>query len=129
MSSNKFSSSQNSHSKGVLAEDIACNYLSSLGYSIAAKRYKTKHGEIDIIAIDRNTLVFAEVKCRKNNETHEVLSKKQMQRIANASMQYLIDNSINLEHDCRFDFIFINLADSLSKQSPKIEHITNAWWE
>ena len=50
---------------GKLGEDKACEYLSGLGYEILDRNYETYSGEIDIVARENGTLVFAEVKTRK----------------------------------------------------------------
>ncbi len=48
------------------AEDRAAEYLRSLGYIILTKRFRAKGGEIDIIALEGDTLVFVEVKFRRS---------------------------------------------------------------
>lgn len=49
---------------GTLGEDIACDFLSKKGYTILQRNFKARYGELDIIAIETNTLVFIEVKTR-----------------------------------------------------------------
>lgn len=49
---------------GKNGEDIACTYLKKQGYKILERNFRTRNGEIDIIALDNNTLVFIEVKTR-----------------------------------------------------------------
>ena len=50
---------------GRLGEDIACNFLEKLGYKILAKNYRySRFAEIDIVAKDKDTIVFTEVKTR-----------------------------------------------------------------
>lgn len=56
--------SETSKSKGTQAEDQAAQYLLSLGYTLITRRFKTRHGEIDLVALDGETLVFVEVKYR-----------------------------------------------------------------
>ena len=53
---------------GEIAEDMACDYLSGLGFEIIARNYKTKWYEIDIIAKRKKVLHFVEVKYRKTQE-------------------------------------------------------------
>lgn len=50
-----------------LGEDIATNYLQKKGYRILERNFRKGYGEIDIIAVKDNTLVFVEVKTRKSN--------------------------------------------------------------
>ena len=53
---------------GKTGEDLAAAELERRGYAIVARRYRTKHGEIDIVARDRDTVVFVEVKARATAE-------------------------------------------------------------
>ena len=53
---------------GKFGEDIAGKFLENIGYKIIDKNFKTKFGEIDIIAKDKNTFVFIEVKTRNSDE-------------------------------------------------------------
>ena len=52
---------------GKLGEDIACSFLEKNGYSVAARNYTVRGGEIDIVAYDGEHVVFVEVKCREND--------------------------------------------------------------
>lgn len=118
--------SENNRSKGTKAEDIAANYLESIGYSILKRNFHFgKAGELDIICKDKNTIVFIEVKSRTNFEFGDpVLSMtpskiKSVRRIAEA---YLYVNKIeNIE--CRFDFVGIDLR----MPKAEINHIVNAF--
>ena len=51
---------------GKMGEDLACAELGRRGYAILARRHRTRHGEIDIIARDGATTVFVEVKARRH---------------------------------------------------------------
>lgn len=53
--------------KGTQAEDQAAQYLLELGYTLITRRFKSRHGEIDLIALDGEALVFVEVKYRENS--------------------------------------------------------------
>jgi putative endonuclease len=50
--------------RGAAGEDAAARMLAALGYEIVERNFRTKFGEIDIVAIDRDTLVFCEVRAR-----------------------------------------------------------------
>ena len=52
---------------GKLGEDKACEYLRQHGYKIIERNFRKGYGEIDIVALDKNTLVFIEVKTRTSN--------------------------------------------------------------
>ena len=51
-----------------LGEDKACEYLKKLGFKIIERNFRKGYGEIDIVAIDKDVLVFVEVKTRTSNE-------------------------------------------------------------
>lgn len=52
--------------QGKYGEDLACEYLKEKGYKIIERNFRIRGGEIDIIAIDRDTLVYIEVKARSS---------------------------------------------------------------
>jgi putative endonuclease len=77
------------------------------GYRILARRYKTKLGEIDIIAKKNKNLIAFEVKARKNGVFNtEMVSKKQLKRIENAMNVFLTKNSIYVDYNILFGIIF-----------------------
>lgn len=53
------------YAKGVMGETAACGYLTQRGLSPIARRYRSPYGEIDLILLDGDILVFAEVKTRE----------------------------------------------------------------
>lgn len=53
---------------GKLGEELAAKYLTKLGYKIIEKNFRIRGGEIDIIALDGNTLVYIEVKTRSSHQ-------------------------------------------------------------
>lgn len=115
------STSKNSnHSNGVEAEATACHFLQQNGFEIVAQRYKTKFGEIDIIASKGNLLAFVEVKKRKNFGEDDPISQTQKKRIINAALQYLSDNPKNNEVDMRFDSILVDSKNA-------VNHIEDSW--
>lgn len=76
---------------GKSAEDRAANYLLGMGYTLITRRFKSTRGEIDIIALDQETLVFVEVKYRALG--HESAAKAvgwtKQQRFHQAVKEYL----------------------------------------
>ncbi|MDG1438350.1 MAG: YraN family protein [Emcibacteraceae bacterium] len=78
------------YKRGHFAEQLAAIFLMLKGYTIVARRYKTKVGEIDLIAKKKNVTIFCEVKARKTTEIAlESLSHKQKMRIRNAAEYYM----------------------------------------
>ncbi|MFN4215792.1 MAG: YraN family protein [Brevinematales bacterium] len=99
----------NTLSIGKWAEEQAASYLESQGITILAKNYRTKEGEIDIIAIDGSTLVLIEVKCRKatQREWCEVaISPKKIKRILKTAERYIEENKIPFQ-EMRVDVIWL----------------------
>lgn len=93
---------------GLSAERRACLYLSAKGYRILARRYRTPHGEIDVVAKRRATLVFAEVKARNTlDDAAYSVTSRQRQRIAAAASLWLAAHPDHANLDCRFDVILI----------------------
>lgn len=106
---------------GALAEWFVALYLCCKGYRILARNYRCKVGEVDIIAVRCNVVVFFEVKARRHLDSSlELVSFHQQQRIVRAS-QFFISSKKHY-HSCqqRIDLIIVC---SLFK----LKHIQNAW--
>jgi len=95
---------------GRSGEDLAVAELEHLGYAILARRYRTRYGEIDIVADDGGTLVFVEVKARataRYGSAAEAVTGRKQRRIAAMALDYLARQ--HLEHvPCRFDVVAID---------------------
>jgi putative endonuclease len=95
---------------GLHGEDLACKELERRGYSIVARRYRTKHGEIDIIARDARCLVFIEVKARQDRnfgDPEESVTLRKQQQMVWMATDYLT-RYVPGEVACRFDVVAIN---------------------
>lgn len=91
---------------GNYSEKLARIFLILKGYKILTHNYKSKFGEIDVIALKSQTIVFIEVKARKKDELIEtILRKKQLNRIKNAAEYFIAQNPEYQNFDIRFDFI------------------------
>ena len=113
----------NNIEKGRLGEEIALKYIISKGGTIVEKNYRTKMGEIDLIARRTGELVFIEVKSRSNinyGYPCEAVNYKKKRKITNVAKYYILDNSLE-DISVRFDVIEIYLTDK------KINHIVNAF--
>jgi putative endonuclease len=90
---------------GLSAESRAAAYLMMKGYRILAKRFRTPHGEIDIVAQRRNLIAFVEVKARASlDEAAYAVTPRQQQRIINAAQGWLAEHA---EFELRFDAMLI----------------------
>lgn len=97
---------------GRRAEDLAARYLERQGLTIVARNYRTRQGEIDIVARDEGTLVFVEVRMRSRTgfggAAASVTAAKRERWIA-ASLAYLAQ--LGREPPCRFDAILLDGLD------------------
>ncbi len=90
----------------MLAERLAALLLRLKGYRIVSARYRVPVGEIDIIARRGKTIVFVEIKQRQEiSMALESLRPKQHRRIVRAAEQWLYENELPLDTDCRFDML------------------------
>src|SRR5438552_18642096 len=93
---------------GLSAESRAAAYLMAKGYRILAKRFRTPHGEIDIVARRRNLVAFVEVKARASlGEAAFAVTPRQQARIINAAQAWLVAHPEHAEFELRFDAILI----------------------
>ena len=112
--------------KGKEGEDIAADWLASRGYTIVARNYRQRFGEVDIIASQDEYLVFIEVKARKSDQYGSPLEavtyrkQRQLSRIAN---DYLMRTN-GQDTCCRFDVVSVVLDND---KAPQVEVIVNAF--
>jgi putative endonuclease len=93
---------------GLSAESRAAMLLIAKGFRIAARRWKTPFGEIDIIARRRRTLAFVEVKARVTiDQGAEAVTPQAKQRIIAAAELWLAHNPDDTRRDIRFDVMLV----------------------
>ena len=93
---------------GISAESRAAAYLMAKGYRILARRYRTPHGEIDIVARRRNLIAFVEVKARATlDDAAFAVTPRQQQRIIDAAQGWLVAHPEHAEFEMRFDAMLI----------------------
>jgi putative endonuclease len=110
---------------GEIGENLACDELLRRGYAIVARRYRRRGGEIDIIALDGQTVVFVEVKTRAGasfGTAADAITWTKQRRIMGIATDFLARHRLT-ERPCRFDVVCIELADD----GPAIEVYTNAF--
>lgn len=96
---------------GKLGEDLAVGELERRGYAVLARRFRTRYGEIDIIARDGGTLVFVEVKARESAEfgtAAEAVTRWKQRRLVRMAGYYL-SGLLGEPPACRFDVVAIML--------------------
>src|ERR1700709_1278880 len=93
---------------GLSAEARAAAFLMAKGYRILAKRFRTPHGEIDIVARKRNLVAFIEVKARASlDEAAYAVTPRQQARIIDAAQAWLMAHPEYAEFELRFDAMLI----------------------
>lgn len=111
---------------GKAYEDLAAQFLESQGYVILARNYHARRGEVDLIALDGETLVFVEVRMRKKPDPVsplETITAEKRRRMVLAAQAYLAQQRIT-DRDCRFDVIGIVHRPGYR---PVIDHVENAF--
>jgi putative endonuclease len=97
---------------GKSGEDLACRELHRLGYAILARRYRTRYGEIDIVARDGPTIVFVEVKARTSDRyglPAEAVTLDKQARIMAMAEDYVARRGLE-GAPCRFDVVAITFG-------------------
>ena len=95
---------------GKLGESVACQELERRGYAILATRYRTRFGEIDIIAEEAGVVVFVEVKARRTlryGSAAESVPSWKRRRIGAMALDYLAWTN-RMNSPCRFDVVAID---------------------
>lgn len=96
---------------GKEGEARAAEHLRSLGWTIVTRRFRTRGGEIDIIALDGDELVFVEVKARREGgEPEAAVNATKMKRLASAGRSYLAQIG-EPERPFRIDIVAIEGTD------------------
>ena len=96
------------YSLGLSAETYAAWYLRLTGWRILKQRYKTKAGEIDLIAKRRKTVVFVEVKARRSREAAlDAVTPASQKRIVRAAKIFVAEHPKAGFFTLRFDVIIV----------------------
>lgn len=111
--------------KGVTGEDLTADYLVSRGYTLVARNYHSRYGEIDLIAQNETYLVFVEVKARKSNRfsaPREAVTPAKQRKIRETALCYLTHRPTELQP--RFDVAEVYLD---REKSCAVEYYENAF--
>ena len=115
---------------GQRGEETAVKILKKQGYKIIERNFRTKAGEIDIIARDGEYICFVEVKLRKNNDfgaPADFIDERKRSRIIKTAKYYAVRNNI-YDTPMRFDAVLINADVKDGKISDfKVEVIKDAF--
>ena len=109
---------------GRKGEELARRFLEKKGFVILEQNYRTRSGEIDLIAQEGKTLVFVEVKTRSSRRyghPFEAVTARKRAQLTKVALEYLSRNSL-YDQPARFDVVSV-LADG----KPEIEVVRNAF--
>jgi putative endonuclease len=112
---------------GTRSERAAARYLRWQGFRIVARNVFTPHGEIDLVALDGQTVVFVEVRSTESEDTArpaESVDGKKQSRLTEAALDFLRRRRL-LDHSARFDVLI--LAWPAGQREPMIEHYRQAF--
>lgn len=110
---------------GQKGEDFAALFLKRKGYRLVGRNVRNKFGEIDLIALDGDTMVFVEVKTRSSNlfgNPYEAVRYDKMKRLSRAAVCYLRDSRWS-DRRARFDVLSVIIKNG----RPECEHIIDAF--
>lgn len=114
--------------RGAWGEAVAAEYMRRKHYQIVAAGYHSRFGEIDLIVKDKKSLVFVEVKLRRNGNfaaAREYVDRRKQDRIRVTASIYLSQNPTNLQP--RFDVIEIYAPEGSATAEPVINHMEDAF--
>lgn len=113
---------------GAWGEALAAEYLRKKRYKILAAGYRSRFGEIDLIAQDKKYLLFVEVKLRKSADfakAMEYVDRRKQDKIRITASLYLSENPTRLQP--RFDVIEIYAPEGTATLHPEINHMEDAF--
>ena len=112
---------------GRMGEDLAARYLERQGLRLLERGFRSRHGEIDIVAEDGEVLVFVEVKTRSGGAfgtPGEAVDRRKQARMARSAVSYLLSRARG-ERPCRFDVVEV-LSTGPGREA-RLNHIRNAF--
>lgn len=118
----------NARDTGKLGEMAAAAFLRKAGYEIVCANFRTRMGEIDLIARNRRYIVFAEVKTRAEHSMilpREAVGAAKQQKIIKTALHFLAENKVELQP--RFDVIEVIIFPGDSFKVKEVRHLENAF--
>jgi len=114
------------HTLGTAGEEAAARYLKKKKYRVVVHNFRFHRGEIDLIAYDRKTLVFFEVKTRRGMRfglPEESVTPAKQQQIRKIAEAYLMTHNMR-DVPCRFDILSVSFDERIGLD---IRHFENAF--
>src|SRR5688500_14957093 len=111
---------------GIVGEELAALALTSRGYALVARRYRTRHGEFEIVCGHHGAIVFLEVRARASAEFGRAagsVTEEKKRKVSAMAVDYLARNEI-ANRPCRFDVVAV---DNAMGPAPEIAVYPNAF--
>jgi putative endonuclease len=119
--------SQHNQNLGDKGESIASDFLEENNYKIIERNWRNSYQEIDLIALDKNTLVFVEVKTRNSNKfgtPESAITTNKQKQLFKAAEAYIEQEKVEFS-DLRFDVISIQISE---KKIKEVKHFKDAFY-
>lgn len=113
-------------SLSALGESLAADYLTRIGYRVIIRNYHSPYGEIDLIAILQDELIFIEVKSRSSHDVKAAensITRSKQRKITQTALHFLANSPQYSDYSCRFDAL---LVFKYKDNTYKIIHYPNA---
>ena len=113
---------------GAWGEALVAEYLRKKKYNLVAVNYRSRFGEIDLIAENKHYLVFVEVKLRKSADfaaAREYVNRRKQDKIRITASIYLSQHPTKLQP--RFDVVEVYCPQGRATVDPKINHLEGAF--
>jgi len=111
---------------GFKGEDLAVQYLKKKGYKVIERNYRCQWGEIDLIARDKETLIFVEIKSRSSSGfglPQDAVDRFKQEKLIQVAKAYMAEHRLQETIPARFDVVAVKLTPS----GPDIELIKDAF--
>jgi len=111
---------------GERGEALAVRYLRKKGYKILERNYRCRWGEIDLVASDKGSLVFIEIKTRASTDfgqPQEAVGFSKQKKLILSAKAYMVERHVDEETNARFDVVAVHLGQS----DPWIDVIKDAF--
>jgi len=110
--------------KGRKAEDAACDYLKKHGYDILDRNRRLGRGELDIVALKEDLLVFVEVKAHQQRDSSLLaMHANKCSRFVSAANAWLGQHKAYADSQCRFDLMLVMMPQQTISLAPEIDHM------
>jgi putative endonuclease len=116
------------HRKGQHFEEAALRYLQQQGLHLVMRNFRCKLGELDLVMLASNCVVFVEVRYRRTNDygaAHSTVDRRKQSKLRNAARYFLLNNPHFANAPCRFDVVGL---EGNHRQPPTIQWIQNAFY-